>query len=215
MAAPTVHPHTGRLYDRLPELYRDADANPVSGLDYQLLRFLSLMADQTGKVEDTLDRVDPDRGGDLTNADRADLAWLPWLAQVVGLVTFPSELSEVEQRNAVRHASNGRYAGTRQAISDAARPAMTNPELGYVVVRPNYQGDEFTLSAAVAPEYAPADLNTVLATIIAAGAKPAGFRIVIDTYAATWAQLEAAYPTWADVDAVPTWAALEATGAPA
>lgn len=213
MPAPTVHAHTGRLYDRLPEFYRDADANLAGAPGYPLLRFLSLIADQAGKVEDTLNRVDPAVGGDLTSADRADLAWLPWLAQVVGLVSFPANLTEAEKRNAIRHAANGRYAGTRQALADAARPALPNPAAGYVVIRPNYQGDPYTISVNVDPTNAPADLNTVLTTIIKAGAKPAGYLIVIDVYAATWAQLDTAYPTWAELDAVATWADVERTGA--
>lgn len=207
MPLPTVHPHTERLYGRLPELYRHADETQ----GYPLLRFLSLIGDQAGAVEDTLDDVDPDRGGKLADPDTAPAAWLPWLAQVLGVTTLPT--GETARRNTIRLASNGRYPGSRQAIADAARPALTDPEGGYVVVRPNYQGNPFVLSVNVAPEVAPADLNDVLDAILEAGAKPAGFNLVIDTYAATWQQIETNRDTWAGVEAAGSWSALEATGA--
>lgn len=214
MPRPVVHAHTERLYDRLPELYRDADLDQLlDGSGYPLLRFLSLIGDQAGDVEDTLDLVDPDRGGALTNPDTIPLEWLPWLAQLVGLGVLPGSLTEAERRNAVSSAAGGRYVGTRQAIADAARPALTNPDAGYVVVRNHHQGNPFVLSVNVAPEVAPADLNTVLDAIEAVGARPAGFDLVIDTYAATWDQVEARGTggTWADVET--SWATLEATGA--
>lgn len=213
MARPTPHAFTERLYAALPEVYRDPDA----ALDYPLLRYLSLMGDLAGTVEDVIDRVDPAREGDLVDVDTADTAWLPWLAQITGLAALPPSLTDTEKRNLIRRAASGRYAGTRQAIADAARPALTDPEGGYVDVRPNYQGNAFTIGVSVDPDSAPADLNTVLAAIIAAGAKPAGYALAIDIYAAMWEQIETLLNTWAGVEAAGTsgsWADVERTGAP-
>lgn len=212
MAAPIVHPHTARLYADLPEVYRDADLDDGTANGRPLLRFLSLILDQAGAVEDLVDRIDPDigTGSDLVDPTHADPAWLPWLGQLVGVADLPPALTVAEQRNAVAGAVAGWRAGTREGIAIAARTALTTPN-GYVEVRPHYAGDPFTLGVVVDPTTAPANLADVITAIEAAHARPAGYALVIDLYAATWATLEATYPTWADVELVATWARLEST----
>ena len=216
MPEPTVHPHTRRVYDELPEVYRDADRAEPSGGGWPLLRFLSLIGDQIGAVEDLIDRIDPDIGGgsDLVDPNTADPAWLPWLGQLVGVVDLPPDLTEVEQRNAVAGAVGGWRAGARQGLATAARTALEGGS-GYVDVRPHHGGDPFTIGISVDPEGAPANLDDVITAIEAARARPAGIDLVIDLYAATWDTIEARYPTWAQLDAVASWSRLEATLPPA
>ena len=212
MPAPVVHPHTRRVYDELPEFYRDADAAEPSGNGWPLLRFVSLVLDQEGAVEDLVDRLDPDigPGSELVNPNLADPEWLPWLGQLVGVVELPDTLTVAEKRNAIDGAVGGWRAGTRAGIAVAARTALTGGT-GYVEVTPHYNGDPFVIGLSVDPATAPANLDDVAAAVEAARARPAGIDLVVTLYAASWATLEARYPTWADVDASPSWAALEAT----
>ena len=212
MAEPTVHPFTRRIYDELPEFYRDADLDDGTPNGRPLLRFVSLIGDQLGDVEDLVDRLDPaPRGGSqLHDAQRAGAAWLPVQAPLLGVAFLPPGLPVADQRNIIGGAVSGWRAGTRQALTDAARSALTDPA-GYVSVRPHSGGDPFVIGVSVDPEFAPADLNDVIAAIEDARARPAGILLVIDLYAASWATLETVRNTWAGFDAVNTWARLEGT----
>lgn len=58
MARPAVTPFTERLYGRLPEYLRDADAAQTTGGGYPLLRYLSAVTDEAGKIEAVLSRLD-------------------------------------------------------------------------------------------------------------------------------------------------------------
>lgn len=65
MARPTVAAPTERTYDRLPEHYRHADERQGAGANqYPLLRFLSLLGDQAGELEDFYDRFDHRSAGE-------------------------------------------------------------------------------------------------------------------------------------------------------
>lgn len=77
---PDVGTTTERMYARLPAFYREDDETDG---DYPLLRFLSLVGDQASEVEDIVDRLPTD----LANPIAAEAAWVPWLAQLVGLDT--------------------------------------------------------------------------------------------------------------------------------
>lgn len=212
MADPTVHPSTRRLYDTLPEFYRDTDPATGGDNDRPLLRFLSLVGDQLGAVDDLIDRLDPDvgAGSDLLDPWAADAAWLPFLAQLLGVAFLNTALPIADQRNALAGAVSGWRAGTRSALEAAARAALTDPA-GYVAVRPHHEGAPYVIGVSVDPEFAPADLNDVIAAIEDAHARPAGIKLAIDLYAATWATLESVRNTWGGFDAVSTWARLEGT----
>lgn len=58
MARPAVTPFTERLYARLPEYLRIADAQESSGGGYPLLRYLSGASDEAGKIAEMLERID-------------------------------------------------------------------------------------------------------------------------------------------------------------
>jgi hypothetical protein len=217
MAPPAVHPLTLRWYEGLPEAWRNLDAaqeNP----DYPLLRLMSLIGDQLGAVEELIDRINyfpPDEGGDpgdtsdLADPATADAAWLPWLARLVG-VLLPPALSEAEARDAVAFASSGWRAGTKDGMADAARSALTGTR--YVRIIDHYGGDEWRVEVMTRATETPS-VPAVLAAIVAKDAKPAGVELVPVAYSATWTQVEAGLPTWADWGSH-SWVELEEQGAP-
>lgn len=206
---PAVGPFTDTLYRRLPELYRDADdAQDEGRSNYPLLRYLSLVGDQLTQVAELLgrftydplddrDNTDPpwqrfgsglfgdDTYGDNDVADLvdpalADTAWLPWLAQLVGVdvtgMTIP------EARAAIADPSSTWAHGTREAIIRRARPRLGDE--AYLDVVPHHQGDPFTMALVTKSD------ETYGST--------------------TWAELAESAPTWADLEALGSWHNLEA-----
>lgn len=212
MARPIVSAFTERLYASLPAFYRDTD----EGLDWPLLRYWSLIADQAGELDDLTDRIGylasedggaPGDTSDLVDPTTADAAWLPWQAQLVGVDLLP-ELTEVERRDAIRIAVTGWRAGTKDAIASAAALELTGTK--YVEVLDHYEGDPWAIGVRTRADETvdPAD---VVASIETFHARPAGFTIVTAFYAASWGTLEAHYPTWATWEATGSWAVLQST----
>lgn len=219
---PDVHPTTLAIYGRLEEFRRDADAR----LGYPLLRWLSLLGDQAGEISDLFDRIDvlpvedggdPDATSALTDPTAADAAWLPWLAQFVG-VQLDESMTEAEQRDAVRYASSGLRAGTKTGVAAAAKTVLTGGKYAKVYDHavPNAggtldPGSQWDVTIVTRTSETP-DPALVLATVVAKGAKPVGDVLHHQPYSATWAQIEAAFPTWADIEAAGTWRAVEEAG---
>lgn len=150
MARPTPHPTTERLYARLPEHYRVADARQT-GPDWPLLRYLSLVGDRAGELEDLLDRIDyvpPEDGGaagdtsDLVDADQASPAWLPWLAQLVGIELDTSE-PLTTQRARITGVEPTWQTGSREAIEAAVAAQLTGTQ--EVEVTPHWGGDVWVI----------------------------------------------------------------------
>lgn len=215
---PDPHPTTRRIYDALPEFYRTADDAQPGPADLPLLRFLSLLGDQLGEVEDLVDRVDyvtandggtPGDTSDLVDPYAADVAWLPWLAQLIG-VTLPPAVDDPARRDAIAFASSGWRAGTKAGMADAARSALTGTR--YVQIVDHYTGDQWLVEVRTRTTETP-DPAAVLAAIAAKDAKPVGVELVATNYTTTWALLEAGRPTWADWEAAGSWRVLEETGA--
>ena len=214
MTVPTLTPDPGptlaRLYERLPEHYRAYDETA----GFPLYRWLAGVLSEQGAVEVLIDRL----GGassesDLADPDRADVAWLPWMAQLVG-ARLAAGMSVAEQRDAVKYASAGWRAGTRQAVADAVRSELTGTRFAQVydhsVVRPGDGGVWDVLIVTRGSETP--DVPAVLAAAVRRGAKPAGVRLYHRTYDVPWSTLMAAYPTWANYPAGVTWARLMETG---
>ncbi len=191
MVAPTVSATTQRLWDRLPEVYREADALERTGGGYPLLRFLSLYGDQLDEVRVIFDRIDYNSLSEGVVGDRsqlldpatADASWLPWMAQVYGVTLAPG-LTVAEQRTALAAGASGWSAGSKNSILAAVRPVLSGERL--VTIEPN---DPF---AAVAD-------------------RP--FSIVVhtrhsETGVLTWEGLESTYRDWSEIDAVGTWEGL-------
>jgi hypothetical protein len=208
MPEPVYTATTERLYARLPELYRLADA----GQDYKLKRYLSAAVDRLGAIELLADRI---AAGALTDVNLADDRWLPFIGQLVG-VTLDPKLTPVERRDAVRYAPSGWRAGTKGAVADAAKSELTGTR--YAVVRDHSlpgtggigtggQWDIVIITRSSETPQAAAVVNAVLAK----GAKPVGVSLYHRAYEATWQQIETAYPTWADLDGK-TWTQIEEAG---
>lgn len=213
---PSPHAFTERVYAYLPAFYRDADA----ALDYPLLRWLSLLGDQAGEIEDLYTRIayiPTDAGGpggtsELTDPAVADRAWLSWLGQLVGVEVTPA-MSDESARDAVSGGSSGWRAATKDAMATAAQSALTGSRHVTVhdhsVASPG-DGGEWDVLLVTAPSETPSTA-AVLAAVSEKNAKPAGVVLHHHAYEATWAQIDTAYPTWADRNGL-TWRELQETG---
>lgn len=212
---PDVTDASDRAYDRLPGMYRRADAQQTDP-DWPLLRYLSLVGDLFGELEALITRMqadpaDPTDTSDLADPATADAAWLPWLALAVGVKLTPA-MTEQERRDAIAGASSGWRAATRPAIRSAAATALTGTKYvrvhAHTVTRTAIeQAGPFDVLLITRTSETP-NVAAVLETIVAKGAKPVGVKLHHEAYAATWETIEAAAPTWADWDAL-TWAELE------
>lgn len=209
MAEPTYSSYTERLYLRLPEFFRVADADH----GWPLKTYISLVGDVAGEAEELVD--DWLDNGTLADPVTAEAEWLPWLAQHVG-VALSASLTEAEQRDAIQYASAGWQAGTKLAVANAAKTALTGAKYALVVDHCTsvvagvpVAGTVWDVCVVTKPTETP-DAPAVLAAIVAKGAKPAGVVLHHSLYEATWDQIEAANPTWAHWDGQ-TWDQLEST----
>lgn len=224
---------TMRMYSRYPEIYRAADAqiNPDDpNNNYPLLRFISLIGDQAGYVEGLLDRFNyiptwaggpttgPGSTSDLVNPATADVAWLPWLAQLVG-ITLPAGASPTTQRSLISGASANWARGSRASMIAAAQSQLTGGQ--FVRIVDHVGGDMWRMEVITRASETPQP-STVISEIIATGNKPAGVILTQLYYEASWATIENVLPTWADWETAPTinplyspgsWEAIEETQA--
>jgi hypothetical protein len=191
---------TLRLYNRLPEFYRQADAAQPN---WPLLRFLSLIVDPLGELEVLLDRI-----GDLARPNTADAAWLGWLAQLVG-ADLSGILVVADQRSAIAAASSGWQAGTKGSIASAAQTVLTGSK--YAKVADHNAGDQWRVLVTTRNSETPGGTAAVLAAIAAKNVTPAGVQVDAAMLQASWDTLEAHYPTWAAWEAVGSWDGLEDT----
>jgi hypothetical protein len=204
---------TQRLWDRLPGIYRDNDNG-------DLLAYVSLLGDQADQLETLLRRfefVPLDQGGapsdtsDLVDPATADLAWLTWLGQLVG-VTLEPQVQGQAARDAVQSASAGFRGGTKNAIADAARSALTGTR--YVRVHDHSittpgDGGEWDILLITRTTETP-DVAAVLQAVVTKNGKPAGVVLRHRAYSASWTSVATAYPTWAS-RAGKTWTQIEET----
>ena len=229
-----------RLYHRLPEFYRQFDADDET---WTLKRYLAAMLKQGGDIDDTITRIAGDRpvgpatpepwalrGEELTqwranrlnrpsalgDPEQADAAWLPWLAQLVGSTLDPSA-TEQEKRDTIRYATSGWRGGTRSAIADAAKTALTGSKYARVV--PHMIPVSGSLNAGsiwditiVTRTAETPDPGAVLDAVMRKGVKPAGVVLHHAAYGASWDQIEAVFPQWAPHWESLTWDQLEQAG---
>lgn len=211
---PVFSATTERVYASLPEVYRNEDELR----NWPLLRYLACFVDYAGDVEALYDRfnyVAPSDGGpevgtsELVDPSFADFAWLRWLGQLIG-VDVPATLTENEARDAVQFASSGWRAGTKTGIADAAKSALTGSK--HVSVEDHHLGDAWTVRLVTRTSETP-DVDAVLQAVVDKKAKPAGVVLAHTAYSASWAQIEATYPTWTDVGfGAVNWQTLEEAG---
>jgi hypothetical protein len=208
-----------RLWSRLPEHYRLADAEQGSAAtltNHPMYRWLAGVCAQLGQVEALINRFDSDQGdgrSDLTDPAGADVAWLPWLAQFVGVQLAPG-LSEMEKRDAVRYASAGWRAGTKSAIADAAKTELTGTRFARVYDHTvNQPGDGGVWDVLIVTRTTETpDVPAVLAAVLRRGAKPAGVVLRHRAYEASWDTVTATYPTWTALQAAGSWDRIQEAG---
>jgi hypothetical protein len=240
MAQPAVSVTTQRQYEGLPEIYRESDAQQLSGGGFPLLRFMSLIADQAGDVEALLDRIGyravfdggaPGDTSDLTDPVTADAAWLPWLAQLVG-IRFDEVFGVNERRAAITSAADGWRAGSTRSVVAAVQSVLAGNRL--VIIDRHHEGDDHKVLIrtrtseteiltwrsleATYPTWGELEdpsswgaLNprNVLRTLEVRQVKPAGVQFFHELGTLTWGRLESEAPSWADIEALGSWAALE------
>jgi hypothetical protein len=150
----------------------------------------------------------------LVTPELADDAWLPWLAQLVG-VRLNVGLDRQARVDSIRYASAGWRGGTKAAVADAARSALTGTKFVAVYDHSTEAGigaggpwDVLLITRLTETP----DVSAVLAAVVAKKAKPAGVMLHHVAYNATWAQIVAAYPTWAALAAAGSWAVIEEAG---
>jgi hypothetical protein len=201
-----------RLYERLPEVYRTEDPDEV------FKRYIASVTDTLGAVETLTDRFDyitlpegePDDTSDLVDPYAADDAWIPWLAQLVGI----HDLSSVMMENRDRIASDTKFqAGTKESMRQAAKGALNGEQHVEVYshsndVDPLGDGDQWDVLVVTRGTET---IGDPLAEIIRLDAKPAGVLLYHRTYTTTWDAIEAAFPTWADIEGK-TWSEIEEAG---
>jgi hypothetical protein len=215
--APTPGAVLDRLWERLPEHYRLADEGPQgAGLsDHPMYRWLAGVCRQLGDVEKLVDRFDTEVGGtsDLTDPVTADVAWLPWLAQLVG-VSLRADLTEMEARDAIRYASSGWRAGTKSAIADAAKTELTGTRFARVYDHSVYtpgDGGVWDVLIVTRSTETP-NVGAVLTAVTRRGAKPAGVVLHHRAYEAAWDTVTATYPTWNALQAAGSFDRIQEAG---
>lgn len=203
---------TRRVYETLPDLYPDADAEQTP--PWPLLRYLSLVGDQLDEVTTILDRINArgvDEGGDgsdsseLFDPAKADVAWLPWLATMTGAETWDG-MTDADRRATIAASVDGRRVGTRDRIANRARTALTNPDAPVRVK--TRDGDRWTIVIGTPASVTPDKARVLRA---AEDQRPAGTVYVWEAYTALWGEVEEAAPTWGHIEKAGSWAALELT----
>lgn len=127
MTEPVFDESTQRLYDYLPDTYRSEDNEQ----NWLLKKWLTGIGVQIDEIQTLLDRfsyVPPEDGpgyrtSDLVDPDTADAAWLPWLAQLVGM-KLDTSLTVPNQRIAVKNSILGLKAGSKAAMAAAAATVL-------------------------------------------------------------------------------------------
>jgi hypothetical protein len=228
-----------RLYQRLPEVYRTMDA--LDG-GWPFKRYIAGMRAIAGQIDDTIEAIEGERPigpaspepwalhadelanwraarqsrpSALADPEQADAAWLPWLAQLVGAVLDPAA-SETERRDTIRYATSGWRGGTRSAIADAARSALTGNKTVTVLPHKKVSGGTVVDGTAwditiVTRSSETPDPGGMLAAIVRKGVKPAGAVLWHQAFAASWSAVTAAYPTWSTRPGK-SWTTIQETG---
>lgn len=230
---------THRLYHRLPEIFRTLDAQDSCWVFKRYLGAVLDLAGQIGDVVDDIagnDAVGPSspqpwglpadglatwianrmqRTSLLGDPVAAPLNWLPWLGQLVGARINPAA-SEQEQRDTITFATSGYRGGTRQAIIDAAKSALTGTQQVTLLLHQKPSGGVIVAGSAwditiVTRPSETADPAEVLNVVNRKGVKPAGAMFWHYSYEASWTAVGTDFPTWADWNAA-TWRDLGEAG---
>lgn len=208
MNEPQLSATTERIWQRLPEYVRIADAG-----DWRLKTWLSGVTERLAFIVGILERFETSSA--LTNAEVADASWLPWLAQLVGVTLAPS-LSDAERRNAIAAAATGWRAATKAAIAYAARTELTGTKYAAVYDHSTSSaggvgtGTMWDVLIVTRTTETPSSAN-VLAAVERQRAKPAGVTLWWRAYAASWDTIQATFSSWRLVESS-GWDRIEEAG---
>lgn len=202
MAAPTLTRTGQRMHDALAELAPD-DAT----YDYAYAWFCAARAAMFDLVADIVDRGDGRPGYTvLFDPDECPAAFLPWLAQFVG-VTIPPGLDEAAARLRIKE-TDGFRRGTPAALRGAARQFLVGPGgdgSSATVYLTERAGSAYQLRVATLTSETP-DSARVLAALLEQ--KPAGLTLTYsvitggdyDTLAGTHADYDELVADFTDYD---------------
>lgn len=192
---PTLATFADNLYDALePVAWQDAFYG------YALAHYCASLGAMFQPVEDLArDTEDGPGWSAVLDLDRCPDAWLPWLAQFVG-VTIPAGLTPAEQRAWIT-GTDGFARGTPAAIRNAAAATLTSSKT--VVLRERdtspyrlevvtYEAETPDPAATQRAILAQKPAGIVLSYRVQAGADFQGVKAHFATYAA----LRSAYPTY-------------------
>lgn len=150
---------------------------------------------------------------DLVDPYAADAAWLPWLAQLVGVVLDQSQ-NPIVQRASIINAYGGINAGTKTAIANAIQPFLTGTRFIRIYNNstqyPLGTGGEWDVLIVTREEEVPANID-IVTLAMSLGVKPAGVKLWHANYTTTWSELQTDRPTWADWNGS-TWQQIVETG---
>lgn len=193
MAAPEVHPAVERLYLDLGRVFREGQED----LDYPLLRYLDAVWQAHGEIEDLVLEDEEGRPGwtILFDVDRCPAAFLPYLAQFVG-VHFSGVLTEEEMRDRIRE-REGQQRGTPAALVAAIKRTLTGSQ---VVTLTERDTSAYHFKVRTYTIQTPSVSATEAALL---RMKPAGLQYTLEVLdGVTFDELEAEFPgTFADLDA--------------
>lgn len=214
MTEPIFDDVTEDVYATLPEVYRTED----EPLGFPLKRWLSGIGSIQDEVKDLYERlhfVTPEDGGDpsasseLADPIKADVAWLPWLAQFVGLrLEFHGSST---WRDLLTSNQNGARPGTKEALKEVARHVLTGTKYVEVydhsISAPGNGGEWDVMILTVTTE----TLSDPAAHITASGLKPAGILLHAVTFESTFDEIEAGFANWNAIEAT-DWQGIEEVG---
>ena len=213
---------TARLYDRLPDCYRNADAQApgqgagASTTSYPLLRWLSLLVDQAGAIETLINRFTSPTSSALTDPTLADDSWLPWLGQLVG-VNLPSPVPDsTAARALIANAISGTPAGSRQSIIASVQAVLTGTRT--VTVTDHDSGNPWQIQVATLLAESPGGAagfewgSSEWGAGSATWSSPTGTGSIIGQQGFEWGRSEwsTGSATWANPDPIVWW--LESNG---
>jgi len=183
-----------------------AGMDPLAWLDasvgWALAQFCAALGVMFQPVEDVArDTPDGPGGSAVVDLDRCPDAWLPWLAQFVGVTVIPGS-SPADMRARIT-STDGFHRGTPAAIRAAAQATLTGTQTVTFRERDSNSADPpYTLEVVTLTDETP-DPAATRAAIIAQ--KPAGivlnFRTVAGqdwqaVQAKTWRTARTTYATW-------------------
>jgi hypothetical protein len=220
---PTYSSFTEEIWESLPEVYRQYDAEQ----DWHFKKYISAftctcMLEAITLMERFWYATEEDGGPgyvpgadgncDLANPARADADWLPWLAQVLGislrgLSGDTPEETEAKWRQWMLDPATARRVGSKGMIIELAKAAVGGTQ--YLDVLPftlstgaPFDGTEWDVAIVYRPdEY----LSDPAQMVIDAGGKPAGWLLHSRADGSTWGHVETNIGTWGDVKAKGTW----------